>query len=112
MLTPLQKRVRRARRVLAGRGMVEAITWSFITREEARHFGGGAEALELANPISSEMTSMRPSLLPGLLAAVQRNNNRGFADVALFEVGQIYRGDGAEGPGDRRRRACGPATRP
>jgi phenylalanyl-tRNA synthetase beta chain len=94
VLTPLQKRVRRARRVLAGRGMVEAITWSFIKGEESRHFGGGAEALELANPISSEMTSMRPSLLPGLLAAVQRNNNRGFADVALFEVGQIYRGDG------------------
>jgi phenylalanyl-tRNA synthetase beta chain len=94
VLTPLQKRVRRTRRVLAGRGMVEAITWSFIKGEESRHFGGGAEALELANPISSEMTSMRPSLLPGLLAAVQRNNNRGFADVALFEVGQIYRGDG------------------
>ena len=47
----------------------------------------------LANPISSEMTTMRPSLLPGLLAAVQRNRNRGFADVALFEVGQAYRGD-------------------
>jgi phenylalanyl-tRNA synthetase beta chain len=94
VLTPLQKRIRRGRRVLAGRGMVEAITWSFITRNEARQFGGGSDALEIANPISSEMSSMRPSLLPGLLAAVQRNNNRGFADVALFEVGQIYRGDG------------------
>jgi phenylalanyl-tRNA synthetase beta chain len=94
VLTPVQRRVRRARRVLAGRGMVEAITWSFIAREMARHFGGGQDALELANPISSEMSSMRPSLLPGLLAAVQRNHNRGFADVALFEVGQAYRGDG------------------
>ncbi len=95
-LTELQKRVRRSRRSLAGRGMVEAITWSFIREEEARHFGGGAEALELANPISTEMTTMRPSLLPGLLAASARNRNRGFADVALFEVGQAYRGD-AEG---------------
>ena len=94
-LTEGQKRVRRARRTLASRGFVEAMTWSFIKQSEAEHFGGGAEALQLANPISSEMTTMRPSLLPGLLAAVQRNRNRGFADLALFEVGQAYRGDEA-----------------
>jgi phenylalanyl-tRNA synthetase beta chain len=76
--------------------MVEAITWSFVRQSEAAHFGGGGVTLELANPISSEMTTMRPSLLPGLLAAVQRNRNRGFADIALFEVGQAYRGDGAK----------------
>jgi phenylalanyl-tRNA synthetase beta chain len=78
---------------LAARGLTEAITWSFIDGATAKAFGGGGEALELLNPISSEMTSMRPSLLPGLLAAVQRNRNRSFADVALFEVGQGYRGD-------------------
>jgi len=94
VLTENQRRVRRARRTLAGRGLVEAITWSFIARGTARAFGGGQDALELANPISTEMSSMRPSLLPGLLAAVQRNRNRGFADLGLFEVGQIYRGDG------------------
>jgi phenylalanyl-tRNA synthetase beta chain len=88
--------VRRARRVLAGRGLVEAVTWSFIERKAARAFGGGQDALELANPISSEMSSMRPSLLPGLIAAAQKNRNRGFADLALFEVGQAYRGDGPE----------------
>jgi phenylalanyl-tRNA synthetase beta chain len=93
VLTETQRRVRRARRVLAGRGLVEAITWSFIPRPVSEKFGGGQPALELANPISSEMTSMRPSLLPGLLAAVQRNRNRGIADIALFEVGQAYRGD-------------------
>ena len=92
-LTPLQKRVRRSRRLLATRGMVEAITWSFIDKAHATHFGGGADALDLANPISSEMTTMRPSLLPGLLLAAARNRNRGFDDVALFEVGQAYRGD-------------------
>jgi phenylalanyl-tRNA synthetase beta chain len=96
VLTETQKRVRRARRVLAGRGFVEAVTWSFIGRAAAEAFGGGKGAVELANPISSEMTSMRPSLLPGLLAAVQRNRNRGFGDVALFEVGQAYRGDAPE----------------
>lgn len=93
VLTETQQRVRRARRALAGRGLVEAITWSFIDGRAAKAFGGGQEALELANPISSEMTSMRPSLLPGLLAAAQRNRNRGFADVGIFEVGQAYRGD-------------------
>jgi phenylalanyl-tRNA synthetase beta chain len=94
VLTETQRRVRLARRVLAGRGLVEAITWSFIPRPQADAFGGGQEGLELANPISAEMTTMRPGLLPGLLAAVQRNRNRGAADVGLFEVGQAYRGDG------------------
>jgi len=93
VLTEGQRRVRRARRTLAGRGLVEAITWSFIPQAHARQFGGGLEALELANPISSEMSSMRPSLLPGLLAAAARNRNRGFTDIGLFEVGQAYRGD-------------------
>ncbi|HZN28593.1 MAG TPA: phenylalanine--tRNA ligase subunit beta, partial [Xanthobacteraceae bacterium] len=96
VLTETQRRVRRARRVLAGRGLTEAITWSFIQRSTAKAFGGGQDALELANPISTEMSSMRPSLLPGLLAAVQRNRNRGFSDLALFEVGQAYRGDAPE----------------
>jgi phenylalanyl-tRNA synthetase beta chain len=96
VLTEAQRRVRRVRRVLAGRGMTEAITWSFISRATAGAFGGGQDGLELANPISSEMSWMRPSLLPGLLAAVQRNRNRGFADIALFEVGQAYRGDAPE----------------
>lgn len=96
-LTEGQRRVRRARRLLASRGLVEAITWSFIREGEAQHFGGGAEALMLANPISSEMTTMRPSLLAGLLAAVHRNQNRGFAELALFEVGQAYRDDRPEG---------------
>jgi phenylalanyl-tRNA synthetase beta chain len=93
VLTETQKRVRHARRLLAGRGLVEAITWSFIPRPQAEAFGGGQPGLELANPISAEMTTMRPSLLPGLLAAVQRNRNRGAADVGLFEIGQAYRGD-------------------
>ncbi len=96
VLTEKQRRVRRARRALAGRGLVEAITWSFISNETAKAFGGGQASLEIVNPISSEMTAMRPSLLPGLLAAAQRNRNRGFSDVGLFEVGQAYRGDAPE----------------
>lgn len=96
VLTPRQKLVRRARRVLASRGLLEAITWSFIPRAQAELFGGGAAALELANPISVEMSSMRPSLLPGLLSAAKRNRNRGESDIALFELGQAYKGDQPE----------------
>ncbi len=96
VLTERQKRSRRARRVLAARGLLEAVTWSFIPRAQAQAFGGGEESLELANPISTEMSSMRPSLIPGLLTAAERNSNRGFADVALFELGQAYRGDRPE----------------
>lgn len=96
VLTEKQKRARRARRLLAARGFVEAVTWSFIPKDQATHFGGGAPALDLANPISVEMSSMRPGLLPGLLTAVTRNRNRGVADVALFELGQAYRGERPE----------------
>ncbi len=92
VLTAGQKRVRLARRTLAGRGLVEAVTWSFIGRDAAKAFGGGEESLELANPISADLSSMRPSLLPGLAAAARRNQARGFSDAALFEVGQAYRG--------------------
>jgi phenylalanyl-tRNA synthetase beta chain len=90
MLTTLQNRRRLARRTLAARGLDEAVTWSFIPAAEAGRFGGGAADLKLANPIASELTDMRPSLLPGLLAAAQRNTNRGFADLKLFEVGQVF----------------------
>jgi phenylalanyl-tRNA synthetase beta chain len=93
VLTTQQRRARRMRRLLAGRGMIEAVTWSFITKVQAQHFGGGADALDLDNPISVELSTMRPSLLPGLLMAAARNRNRGFADVALFELGQAYKGD-------------------
>jgi phenylalanyl-tRNA synthetase beta chain len=97
LLTPIQKRTRLAKRTLAARGLVEAVTWSFIAEHEARLFGGGQEALKLANPIASDLSDMRPSLLPGLIKAAQRNADRGFGDVALFEVGQCFASDEPEG---------------
>src|SRR4051794_19646636 len=96
VLTQIQLRTRRAKRALAARGMVEAVTWSFISKQAAELFGGGQAELVLANPIASELSDMRPSLLPGLTAAVQANANRGSSDVALFEVGQVFRGDKPE----------------
>jgi phenylalanyl-tRNA synthetase beta chain len=104
ILTPLQIRTRAARRALAVRGMMEAITWSFIPAKHAALFGGGKPELRLANPIAADMSDMRPSLLPGLLAAAQRNADRGIADVALFEVSGSYEGDT---PDKQRRVAAG-----
>ena len=96
VLTPIQLRTRKAKRALAARGMVEAVAWSFIAKPQAELFGGGKPELALANPIASDLSDMRPSLISGLLAAAQKNADRGVADVALFEVGQIFRGDRPE----------------
>ena len=85
---------RRVRRVLAGRGLAEAVTYSFVARRQARAFGGGDDGLVLDNPISSDMDTMRPSALPGLLAAAARNRARGLDDVGLFEIGPVYGGTG------------------
>ncbi|MBI3673946.1 MAG: response regulator, partial [Rhizobiales bacterium] len=104
VLNPLQKRMLAARRTLASRGFNEAVTWSFIPEAHAALFGGGQPDLKLANPISSELTDMRPSLIPNLIAAAGRNIDRGFADLALFEVGHAYAGDRPE---DETLRAAG-----
>jgi phenylalanyl-tRNA synthetase beta chain len=96
VLTSIQVRTRKAKRALATRGMVEAVTWSFIAKPQAELFGGGKPELALANPIASDLSDMRPSLLPGLIAAAQKNADRGSNDVALFEVGQVFRSDRPE----------------
>ncbi|ESX81175.1 phenylalanine--tRNA ligase subunit beta [Mesorhizobium sp. M0915] len=104
ILTVLQIRTRAAKRALAVRGMMEAVTWSFIPAKHAELFGGGQQALKLVNPIAADMSDMRPSLLPGLIAAAQRNADKGIGDVALFEVSGTYEGDGAD---QQRRVAAG-----
>ncbi|UYO44492.1 phenylalanine--tRNA ligase subunit beta [Rhodopseudomonas palustris] len=93
VLTQIQNRTRRAKRALAARGLTEAVTWSFISKPFAEAFGGGQPELALANPIASDLSDMRPSLLPGLIAAAQANADRGSPDLALFEVGQVFKGD-------------------
>ncbi len=104
ILTPLQVKERQARRTIAALGYNECVTYSFIDAEAARLFGGGADAVRIENPISSEMTHMRPDLLPGLLRAAARNQARGFADMALFEVGPTFAGGE---PGEQNLLACG-----
>lgn len=97
LLTVMQKRTRTAKRALASRGLMEAVTWSFVPHSDAELFGGGGADLVLANPIASELSDMRPSLVPGLLRAAQRNADRGYPDAALFEVGQCFASDEPEG---------------
>ena len=104
ILTALQIRTRAAKRALAVRGMMEAVTYSFIPARHAELFGGGQATLKLANPIAADMSDMRPSLLPGLIVAAQRNADRGLGDVALFEVSGTYEGDT---PDKQRRVAAG-----
>ena len=89
--TPAQLVERRVRRTAAARGLDEAVTWSFIAPEDAVPFGG---AWTLDNPISSDLAVMRPSLLPGLIAAARRNVDRGQPSVRLFEIGRRYLSDG------------------
>ena len=101
-LTRAQGRRQAARRALAARGMLEAVTWSFTEEKHAALFSKGenwlkAQGLVLANPISSDLGVMRPSILPNLIAALQRNADRARGDLALFEVAPIYFSDQPDG---------------
>ncbi|MEX0319955.1 MULTISPECIES: phenylalanine--tRNA ligase subunit beta [unclassified Ruegeria] len=92
VMTPKQRRQAMARRTCAALGYNECVTYTFIDKAAAALFGGGDDATMLENPISSEMSHMRPALLPGLLQAAARNQARGFMDLALFEAGPAFHG--------------------
>ncbi|MCA0921328.1 phenylalanine--tRNA ligase subunit beta [Pseudooceanicola nanhaiensis] len=104
ILTPIQKREQMARRTAAALGYNECVTYSFIDKASATLFGGGDDATMLENPISSEMSHLRPQLLPGLLQAAARNQSRGFNDLALFEVGATWFGGE---PGEQKTQVTG-----
>jgi phenylalanyl-tRNA synthetase beta chain len=90
--TPMQVRESMARHTAAALGYNECVTYSFVDEKSAKLFDGGSDAVKLENPISSEMSHMRPDLLVGLLQAASRNQARGFNDLALFEVGAAFQG--------------------
>jgi phenylalanyl-tRNA synthetase beta chain len=104
ILTPLQVRERTARRTIAALGYNECVTYSFIDEAAAKLFGGGSDAVRVDNPISSEMSHLRPDLLPGLLRAAARNQARGFMDLALAEIGPAFHGGE---PGEQHLQAAG-----
>ncbi len=92
VLSAMQRREAIARRTCAALGYNECVSYSFIDQASAALFGGGTDDTRLENPISADMSHMRPSLLPALLQAAARNQARGFADMALFEVGPVFTG--------------------
>ena len=92
VLTPMQVRERMGRRTAAALGYNECVTYSFIDRAAAQLFGGGGDEVMLENPISADLSHMRPDLLPGLLRAASRNQARGMTDLALFEMGHVFHG--------------------
>jgi phenylalanyl-tRNA synthetase beta chain len=96
-LSAAQKRAAMVRRSLAARGLIEAVTFSFLPKAQAELFGGGSAELTLINPISADLDVMRPSILPNLVTAAQQNADRGLPNAALFEVGPEYRDDTPEG---------------
>ncbi|MBP6737825.1 MAG: phenylalanine--tRNA ligase subunit beta, partial [Rhodobacteraceae bacterium] len=104
ILTPMQMREKAARRTIAALGYNECVTYSFIDQTAAALFGGGQDAVRVDNPISSEMTHLRPDLLPGLLRAAARNQARGFMDLALAEIGPVFQGGE---PGEQHLQATG-----
>jgi phenylalanyl-tRNA synthetase beta chain len=104
ILTPQQVRLGRARRMAAALGYNECVTYAFIDAPSARLFGGSDEARRVANPIASDLSDLRPSLLPGLLRAAARNQARGFGDLALFEASESFAGGE---PGEQRTEVAG-----
>ena len=121
VLTPAQRRVSAARTALAWRGMMEGVTFSFVSEREAALFGGDSQAMHLDNPISADLNVMRPTPLANLAVAAARNADRGYADLALFEVGPQYHDDTPQGQatvaaglrsGEEARRTWAAAPRP
>ena len=96
-LDAVQRRTGLVRRQLANRGMLEAVTYSFMAGDQASLFGDVPPSLRLANPISADLDVMRPSILANLASAAQRNSDRGYPDVALFEIGPAWHDDSQEG---------------
>lgn len=100
-LSPLARRATTARRLLAARGLCETVTWSFMADATADLFGANhhqnKQALTLTNPISADLSVMRPSILPNLVEAAGRNADRGYPDACLFEIGNCYRSTDAAG---------------
>jgi phenylalanyl-tRNA synthetase beta chain len=90
ILTPAQRRIGTIRRALASRGFNEAVHFSFISRNQAKLFGGGDDARQLENPISADLDAMRPSVLPALLASASRNQARGLGHAMMFEIGPQF----------------------
>jgi len=89
-LTAGQRLRQTASRALAASGLVEVVSTPFVSEQVLEAMGGGMTPPRLVNPLAETEALLRPSLQPGLLAALQRNVGRGLSDVALFETGVVF----------------------
>ncbi len=96
-LTMRQQRTAIARRTLAAAGLAECVTFSFMARADAAGFGATPDALRLTNPIAADLDQLRPTPLATLALAAKRNAARGYADLALFEIGPAFATDAPDG---------------
>ena len=103
VLSPAQRQTIATRRALAARGLAETTTWTFLPRAQAELFAGDLPVVTLANPISSDLDALRPSVIPNLAAAAGRNAARGMPDSVLFEIGPRFEG---HKPGQQALIAC------
>ncbi|HEX8771158.1 MAG TPA: phenylalanine--tRNA ligase subunit beta [Acidimicrobiales bacterium] len=89
-LSPLQRDRRQVRQVLAGAGLAEAWSPSFLSADDLARAGLATDALELENPLTREESVLRTSMLPGLLRALLTNQSHRHPDVGLFEIGHVF----------------------
>jgi phenylalanyl-tRNA synthetase beta chain len=93
-LSTMQNRKRQIALMLANQGYTEVINYPFVNQElvDTLGFTGDrAKSFKLANPMSEDFPLLRTHLLPGLLTTLSRNINRGAKDLALFEIGSVFR---------------------
>jgi phenylalanyl-tRNA synthetase beta chain len=103
-LSQSQKLFHFLQRSVASKGYVEAITWSFTDKNYNDHFRGINKEIKIVNPISSELGVLRNSIFSNLIMYLNRNLDRGFKDISIFEIGPIFNGSQ---PGEQDTVVCG-----
>ena len=92
ILTKKQKQIKMIKRSIASKGLMETISYSFINNKESINFGGGSSSLKIVNPISDELSEMRPTPLASLVSIADENFKKGYTDIGIFEVGPGFLG--------------------
>ena len=92
ILTKKQKQIKMIKRSIASKGLMETISYSFINNKESLNFGGGSSSLKIVNPISDELSEMRPTPLASLVSIADENFKKGYTDIGIFEVGPGFLG--------------------
>jgi len=106
-LTQSQKLFHFLQRAVASKGYLEAITWSFTDANYNNHFKDKNKEIKIVNPISSDLGVLRNSIFSNLIMYINKNLDRGFKDLSIFEIGPIFTGSN---PGEQNTVVCGLST--